>query len=309
MENLQGRDFISIKDFSTKELWQILDTAKELKAKRKQGEATPLLRGKTLGMIFTKASTRTRVSFEVGMYQLGGYALFLNAQETQINRGEPIEDTARVLSRYLDGIMIRTFQHQDVLNLAKQADIPVINGLTDLLHPCQALADMMLIHEKKRKLSRVKLSYIGDGNNMAHSLIYAAAKFGMEITLASPPGYLPMEEIVQEGQVIAASTGGKVQVINDPVAAAQDAEVVYTDVWASMGQEEESVARNKAFQGYQVNQKMMKVADPQAIVLHCLPAHRGEEITEEVFEGRQSVVFDQAENRLHLQKALLALLL
>ncbi|HHU51141.1 MAG TPA: ornithine carbamoyltransferase [Firmicutes bacterium] len=309
MESLRGRDFISLKDFSPEELWYLLETAKNLKVQRKRGVDTPHLKGKTLGMIFTKASTRTRVSFEVGMYQLGGYALFLSAEATQIKRGEPIADTARVLSRYLDGIMIRTFKHQDVLDLAAEADIPVINGLTDLLHPCQALADMLTVYEKKGKLRGVKIAYIGDGNNVAHSLLYAAAKFGMEITVASPSHYLPAEEVVKEARMIAAQTQGEIVITSDPQRAAKDAEVIYTDVWASMGQETEREERIKAFQGYQVNTDLLKVAAPGAIIMHCLPAHRGEEITEEVFEGEQSVVFDQAENRLHLQKAILASIL
>ncbi|HEY8345385.1 MAG TPA: ornithine carbamoyltransferase [Bacillota bacterium] len=309
MESLKGRDFISLKDFSPEELWYLLETAKNLKVQRKRGVDTPLLKGKTLGMIFTKASTRTRVSFEVGMYQLGGYALFLSAEATQIKRGEPIADTARVLSRYLDGIMIRTYKHQDVLDLAAEADIPVINGLTDLLHPCQALADMMTIYEKKGKLSGVKIAYIGDGNNVAHSLLYAAAKFGMKIAVASPSHYLPAEEVVKEARTIAAQTQGEIVITSDPRQAAKDAEAIYTDVWASMGQEAEREERIKAFQGYQVNSDLLKVAAPKAIIMHCLPAHRGEEITDEVFEGEQSVVFDQAENRLHLQKAILASIL
>ena len=309
MEGLKGRDFISLKDFSAEELWYLIETAKNLKEQRKRGVDTPFLKGKTLGMIFTKASTRTRVSFEVGMYQLGGYALFLSAEATQIKRGEPIADTARVLSRYLDGIMIRTFKHQDVLDLAAQADIPVINGLTDLLHPCQALADLMTIHEKKGKLSEVKIAYIGDGNNMVHSLLYGAAKFGMKIAVASPPAYMPAEDVVKEARMIAGQTNGKIEIINDPLQAVKDADAVYTDVWASMGQEAEREERLKAFHGYQVNTELLKVAAKEAIIMHCLPAHRGEEITEEVFEGAQSVVFDQAENRLHLQKAILASLL
>lgn len=309
MGGLRGRDFISLKDFTTEELWYLIETAKNLKVQRKRGVDTPLLKGKTLGMIFTKASTRTRVSFEVGMYQLGGYALFLSAEATQIKRGEPIADTARVLSRYLDGIMIRTFKHQDVLDLAAEADIPVINGLTDLLHPCQALADMMTVHEKKGKLSGVKIAYIGDGNNMAHSLLYAAAKFGMKIAVASPSHYLPAEKVVKEARMIANQTQGEIEITSDPLQAAKDAEVIYTDVWASMGQEAEREERIKAFQGYQVNTDLLRVATKEAIIMHCLPAHRGEEITQEAFEGEQSVVFDQAENRLHLQKAILASLL
>lgn len=309
MESLKGRDFISLKDFSAEELWYLIETAKDLKEQQKRGVDTPFLKGKTLGMIFTKASTRTRVSFEVGMYQLGGYALFLSAEATQIKRGEPIADTARVLSRYLDGIMIRTFKHQDVLDLAAQADIPVINGLTDLLHPCQALADLMTIHEKKGKLSAVKIAYIGDGNNMVHSLLYGAAKFGMEIAVASPPAYMPAEDVVKEARMIASQTNGRIELTNDPWQAVKGADAVYTDVWASMGQEAEREERLKAFHGYQVNAELLRVAAEGAIIMHCLPAHRGEEITEEVFEGEQSVVFDQAENRLHLQKAILASLL
>lgn len=306
---LKGRDFISLKDFTSEELWEFVKTAEYLKTKRRIGEETPLLAGKTLGMIFTKASTRTRVSFEVGMLQLGGQALFLGAQEIQIHRGESIPDTARVLSRYLDGIMIRTHAHQDLLELAEYADIPVINGLTDLLHPCQALADIFTVYEKKGDPKGKKLAYIGDGNNMAHSLLYGGARFGMKVSVASPPGYQPLEEVVREAKSIATSTGGEVEVVVDPKEAAREADLIYTDVWTSMGQEAERAERARVFQDYQVNKELMTLADPRAMVMHCLPAHKGEEITAEVFEGKESVVFDQAENRLHIQKAILAHLL
>lgn len=306
---LKGRDFISLKDFTSEELWEFVKTAEYLKTKRRIGEETPLLAGKTLGMIFTKASTRTRVSFEVGMLQLGGQALFLGAQEIQIHRGESIPDTARVLSRYLDGIMIRTHAHQDLLELAEYTDIPVINGLTDLLHPCQALADIFTIYEKKGDPKGKKLVYIGDGNNMAHSLLYGGARFGMKVSVASPPGYQPLEEVVREAKSIATSTGGEVEVVVDPKEAAREADLIYTDVWTSMGQEAERAERARVFQDYQVNKELMTLADPRAMVMHCLPAHKGEEITAEVFEGKESVVFDQAENRLHIQKAILAHLL
>lgn len=307
--NLRGRDFISLHDFSTGEINHLLETAENLKAKQKSGQPHPLLKGKTLGMIFTKSSTRTRVSFEVAMYQLGGNALFLNERDIQLGRGETIPDTARVLSRYLDGIMIRTYSHQDVLDLAEYAEIPVINGLTDLLHPCQVLADLLTIKEKKGKLAGLKMTYIGDGNNMAHSLLIGGAKMGMHVVIASPKGYKPDAKVVQLAEQDALANGGKIEIMEDYKAAASGADVIYTDVWASMGMEAEQAQRIKDFQGYQVNQALLDLAKSDVIVLHCLPAHREEEITAEVFEGPHSVVFDEAENRLHAQKAVLALLL
>ena len=260
-------------------------------------------------MIFEKSSTRTRVSFEVGMYQLGGQALFLSANDLQLGRGEPIADTARTLSRYLDAIMIRTFAQAVVEELARHASIPVINGLTDLHHPCQALADLLTIQEKRGTLAGLKLAYVGDGNNVANSLIQACTKMGMNISVACPQGYEPDATIVGDAMNLANRTGSRLEITPDPFHAAQDADIVYTDVWASMGQEPEQAARLKAFAGFQVNAELMNVAGPDALVMHCLPAHRGEEITAEVIDGPRSIVFDQAENRLHTQKAVLEMLI
>lgn len=306
---MKGRDLLSINDLTVDEVYRILDLAQQLKAKQKKGEEHHLLKGKTLGMIFQKSSTRTRVSFETGMYQLGGNALFLNANDLQIGRGEPVKDTARVLSRYLDGIMIRTFSHAEVEELARYADIPVINGLTDYLHPCQALADIFTVAERKGALKGRKLAYVGDGNNMVNALLHACAKVGMDVAAATPPGYEPNPQVVVEARAAAAEHGSKVALVTDPKEAAVGADVLYTDVWASMGQEAERAVRQRAFAGYQINEALLKLAKPDAIVLHCLPAHRGEEITDAVIEGPQSAVFDEAENRLHVQKAIMALLM
>lgn len=286
----------------------MLKVAKELKDETKAGIPHPVLQGKNLAMIFTKSSTRTRVAFEVGMNQLGGHALFLSNRDIQIGRGEPIKDTARVLSRMVDGIMIRTHDHQDVLELAEYSDVPVINGLSDLLHPTQVLADLLTIQEHKQQLKGLKLTFIGDGNNMAHSLMFAG-KMGMHVVISSPAGYKPDPKIVVLAQTDAEKGGGRVEWVENPAEAAKDADVLYTDVWASMGQEEEAAVRMKAFAGYRIDSEILKCAKSDAIVLHCLPAHRGEEITEEVLEGSQSVVFDEAENRLHAHKAIMALLL
>ena len=307
--SLYGRDFLSIQEWSTEELEQVLDLAADLKEKQQRREAHPILRGKTLGMIFQKSSTRTRVSFEVGMWQLGGQALFLSANDLQIGRGEPVKDTARVLSRYLDGIMIRTFSHAEVEELAAYADIPVINGLTDRLHPCQAMADLLTIREHKGSLKGLKMAYIGDGNNMVHSLMHGCAKFGMDISVATPTAYEPNAGIVAAAKQAAQNTGSRIELTQDVLEAAAGADVLYTDVWASMGMESEQVARQAVFKNYQINQQVLAAADKKAIVLHCLPAHRGEEITEDVLEGPQSVVFDEAENRLHVQKAIMALVM
>lgn len=305
---MKGRDLLSLRDLTTEEVYKILDLAKELKAKQKAGIAHPVLKGKTLGMIFQKSSTRTRVSFEVGMYQLGGSALFLSGQDLQIGRGEPIKDTARVLSRYLDGVMIRTFDHADIEEFAKYADIPVINGLTDLAHPCQVLTDLLTIQEHKgKKLKGLKMAYIGDGNNMVHSLLSGCAKVGMDFAVATPKGYAPHDEIVAAAKEDAKALGASITVTEDIYEAAKDADVLYTDVWASMGQEAEHDERVNIFKDYQINNKLLEVADKAAIVLHCLPAHRGEEIAEDVLEMNQQVIFDQAENRLHVQKAIMAL--
>ncbi len=291
-------------DLSREEITEILNLADQLKYEKKHGIKHPLLEGKTLGMIFQKASTRTRVSFEVGMYQLGGSALFLSANDLQIGRGEPVEDTARVLSRYLDGIMIRTFAQEEVETLAKYGSIPIINGLTDFCHPCQVLADLMTIREHKGRLGGLKLCYIGDGNNMANSLIVGGLKMEMQVAVATPEGYRP------DPQVLAFANGyADFTLTGDVFAAAKDADVVVTDVWASMGQEQEAAKRREAFKGYQINGELLKVARHDAMVLHCLPAHRGEEIASDVFDEHAFEIFDEAENRLHAQKAVLVKLL
>ncbi|WP_405379523.1 ornithine carbamoyltransferase [Phascolarctobacterium sp.] len=306
---LRHKDLISIHDLTVGEVATILDVAKKLKRKQKQGEPHQYLKGKTLAMLFSKASTRTRTSFEVGFWQLGGHPIYLSDAASQIGRGEPIRDTARVLSRMVDGIMIRTFSHDSVIELAKYASVPVINGLTDLLHPCQALTDMFTIQEHMEVLKGRKLVYVGDGNNMAHSLMFACAKVGMNMVCASPKGYQPNPEVLREAQEDAVQTGCTITVEEDLFKAAKGADVLYTDVWTSMGEEAERDIRFKALHNYQINQALVETARPECIVLHCLPAHRGEEITEEVLEGPHSVVFDQAENRLHVQKAIMALLM
>lgn len=305
---LKGKDMLSIHDLSVDEVQEILALAKELKAKQKAGVPHEILKGKTLGMIFEKSSTRTRVSFETGMYQLGGQALFLSNRDLQLGRGEPIRDTARVLSRYLDGIMIRTFGHDRVEELAKWADIPVINALTDLLHPCQVLTDLLTIEEYKGKnLKGLKMAYVGDGNNMTNSFLYGCAKVGMTFVAATPEGYRPDETVFKNALEDAKETGAELSLVTDPQEAVKDADIVVTDTWASMGQEAEHEARKKIFAPYQVNKELLKGADKRVIVMHCLPAYRGEEITEEVLEANADVIFDEAENRLHTQKAIMAL--
>ncbi len=304
-----GMDLISIHDLSVGDVEEILALAADLKARQKAGIPHPLLAGKTLGMIFEKSSTRTRVSFEVGMYQLGGRALFLSSRDLQLGRGEPIADTARVLSRYLDGIMIRTYGHERIEELARWADVPVINALSDLLHPCQALTDLLTIREHKGRLAGLKMAYVGDGNNMTHSLMYAAAKVGMHFAAATPAGYEPNENVVQNARADAAETGASVTLTHDPKEAVRDADVVVTDTWASMGQEAEHDARTAVFRPYQVNRALLAAADRRAVVMHCLPAYRGEEITADVFESFADVIFDEAENRLHVQKAIMALVM
>ena len=304
--SLKGKDLLDLHSLTPAEVAEILRTAAELKQKQKAGIEHHVLKGKTLGMIFQKSSTRTRVSFEAGMWQLGGSALFLSANDLQMGRGEPIKDTARVLSRYLDGIMIRTYAQKDVEELAEWANIPVINGLTDLQHPCQVLADLFTVQEHLGRLQGVKLAFLGDGFNMANSLMEGGAKTGMHIMVATPPGYEPKAELVARAQADAQETGGSVAVVNDPREAAKDADVLVTDVWASMGQEAEHRARLKAFGGYCVNSAITVIAKPKVVVLHCLPAHRGEEISEEVFEAHAGEIFDEAENRLHVQKAIMA---
>ena len=293
------------RDVSFEDLDYLLDTAIDLKAKTKAGIEHHLLKGKSLAMIFTKSSTRTRVSFEVGMYQLGGQALFLSNNDIQIGRGETIYDTANVLSGMVDGIMIRTFSHQDVEDLAKYGKIPVINGLTDDQHPTQALADLLTIKEHKGGLKGLKMAYLGDGNNMANSLLQACAKAGMDISVASPKDYTCPEKYFAEALEDAAVTGSKVVMTEDPFEAAEGADVIYTDTWTSMGQEAEKAKRVEIFKNYQVNSKIMGVAHKDAIFMHCLPAYRGYEVTEDVIDGPQSVVFDEAENRLHAHKAIL----
>lgn len=304
---LKGKDLLALYALTREEIMDILKVAAELKQKQKEGIPHPLLAGKTLAMIFTKSSTRTRVSFEVAMHQLGGYPLFLSGQELQLGRGETIADTARVLSRYVDGIMIRTYAHSDVEELARYADVPVINGLTDLNHPCQILADFQTIIEHKGRLEGLKLAYVGDGNNVCHSLLNGCAKVGMHISVATPKGYEPNAEIVQKAMADARASGAVVEILEDPCRSVKDADVIYTDVWASMGQEAEYAKRLKIFRPYQVNPDLVKGAKPDYLFMHCLPAHRGEEVAAEVIDGPNSVVFDEAENRLHAQKAVLAL--
>ena len=294
------KHLLKMLDLSTEEIIDILNLADQLKYELKHGIPHPHLKGKTLGMIFQKASTRTRVSFETGMYQLGGYPLFLSSHDLQIGRGEPVQDTARVLSRYLSGIMIRTFEQQEVEDLAKYGNIPVINGLTDFCHPCQVLADLMTIREYKGSFDGLKMCFIGDGNNMANSLIVGGLKVGMAVSVACPEDYRPPQEILDF-----ANGYDCFEITDSPAQAAKDADVLITDVWASMGQEDEAEKRKKAFAGYQINDDIMAVAHEDAMVLHCLPAHREEEITEKVFEAHAKEIFEEAENRLHAQKAVM----
>ena len=305
---LQGKDLLSIHDLSVDEVAEILDFAARLKTLQKAGVEHKLLAGKTLGMIFEKSSTRTRVSFEVGIFQLGGTGLFLSSKDLQLGRGEPIKDTARVLSRYLDGIMIRTFEQAKVEELAKFADIPVINGLTDLLHPCQVLTDLLTIREHKGKNFRaLKAAYVGDGNNMTNSLLYGAAKVGMTLAVATPEDYKPNQKVFENALSDAEETGASLSWCENPGEAVKDADIVITDTWASMGQEAEHDTRKKIFAPYQVNKNLLRGASKNVIAMHCLPAYRGEEITDEVFEENAHVIFDEAENRLHTQKAIMAL--
>jgi ornithine carbamoyltransferase len=307
-QHLKGRDFVRIGTWNSEELKTALDLADELKELRKQREPHELLPGRMLGMIFQKPSTRTRVSFEVGIVELGGYGLYLSANDLQLGRGETIKDTGHVLERYLDAIMIRTFAQEDVEQLAENADIPVINGLTDYAHPCQALADLMTIRERLGRLSGARLAYLGDGNNVCVSLMVGAARFGMRFVAATPKGYEPDANAVTAARRAAVQMGGTVELTHNPNEAAHEADVLYTDVWTSMGQEKESERRRKDLAGFQIDDELVSHASPDAIVLHCLPAHYGEEITEEVLYGPHSAVWDQAENRLHAQKALLALI-
>lgn len=303
------KHLLSLNDLTTDEIHDLLKLALKLKEQNKNGVKHRILEGKTLGMIFSKSSTRTRVSFEVGMYQLGGSALFLSSNDIQIGRGESIYDTANVLSRYLDGIMIRTFKQSDVDDLAKFGTIPIINGLTDEMHPCQILADLQTIYEYKNKLEGLKLAYIGDGNNIAHSLLHGCSKVGMNIAIASPKGYECDSKYVDEAKATAKLTGSEILLTQDPVEAIANADVVYGDTWISMGQEDQKAEKLKVFMPYQINAELFSKAKNDAIFLHCLPAYRGYEVTEEVIDGPQSAIFDEAENRLHAQKAVLATLL
>ncbi len=302
-------DFISLADFSAKQLWGWLELTRDLKAEWQAGGNRPILKGKTLGMIFQKPSLRTRVSFEMGMLHLGGNALYLSPNEIGLGGRESVADVARVLSRYVDGIMARVFAHDHVVELAQYSRVPVINGLSDATHPCQGLADLFTVWEKLGRLSGVKLAYVGDGNNVANSLLFGGAKLGLHVSVGTPVGYGVKETVLKRAAAFAAETGGEITTTNDPFAAVADADVIYTDVWASMGQEAEKAARAAIFPPFQINAKLVAAAKPTAIVMHCLPAHRGEEITDEVADGPQSVLFDQAENRMHAQKAILADLL
>ncbi|HWP97378.1 MAG TPA: ornithine carbamoyltransferase [Syntrophomonadaceae bacterium] len=304
---LRGRDFISIHDFTSADVENMLNVAVELKRMQKLGIPHSYLAGKTLAMIFQKASTRTRVAFEVGMYQLGGHALFLSPRDIQLGRGETIKDTALVLARMVDGIMIRTFDHEEVVEMARWSDVPVINGLTDLLHPTQVIGDLLTILEHKGHLKGLKMVFVGDGNNVAHELLFGGAKVGMDVVIASPGGFEPDSRVLAQAMEDARETGARLQVMQDPLEAIKDADVVYTDVWASMGQEEQAEEKEKQFAKYQVNAQLMALAKKDAIVLHCLPAKRGKEITDEVMDGPQSAIFDESENRLHAHKAIMAL--
>jgi len=307
--NMRGKNLISINDLSKEEVAQILETAEIMKLRHYSHEEQPLLKGKVLGMIFQKPSLRTRVSFEAGMIQLGGAAIYLGPEDIKLGQREAIKDIAQVLSRYVDGIMARTFSHEIILELANYSSVPVINGLSDLLHPCQILGDLLTIKEKKGKLSNLKLAYLGDGNNVAHSLLFGVVKVGMDIVLATPSNYEPKSEIVEQAKKDAKKMGSRVEIIHNPLKAADEADIIYTDVWTSMGFEKERDTRKNVFRPYQINQDLVNRAKDDVLILHCLPAHRGEEVTDEVIDGPHSVVIDQAENRLHAQKAILALLL
>src|SRR5574341_2443445 len=304
-----GKDLLTVQELPRAQIAHMIRLAEKFKSMRRCGVPHQRLVGATLGLVFEKPSTRTRVSFEAGMNQLGGQSLFLSASDIQLCRGESIADTARVLSRYLDGIVIRTYAHATVEEWAREATVPVINGLTDLYHPCQALSDLLTIREKKGRLRGVKIAYVGDGNNVANSLIEGAAKMGMTISLACPSGYEPDPRTVERARRQSAETGGDITLGDDPHVSVKDADVVYTDIWISMGREREQARRLKTLAPYQVNERLMRAAKPDAVVMHCLPAHRGQEITAGVLDGPQSVVLDQAENRLHMQKAILVELL
>jgi len=303
------RDFLRVLDLSRDEIQTLIDRALEIKRGYKDGLIEYPLRGKTVGLIFEKQSTRTRISFEVAAFQLGGHSIYLSPEKIQMSRGEGIRETARVLSRYVDCLVIRTYEHKIIEEWARYATIPVINGLTDTHHPCQILSDLLTIYEKKGKIQDITVAYIGDGNNIAHSLIEGAALMGMRLNVATPSGFEPDQEIVKRSMDIASTSGASIKIMTDPVQAVRGAHVVYTDTWVSMGQEGESNIRKQSFKGYQINRTLMENASDDAIIMHCLPAHIGEEITEDMIESPRSVVFDQAENRLHMQKALLIMLL
>lgn len=303
------RSLVTDADFSKQEIISIFERTKSVKDEVKKGDFKPYLAGRTMGMIFEKSSTRTRVSFEVGMYQLGGTALFLSSKDIQLGRGETIEDTSRVLSRYIDIIMARTFEHSKVEDLAKFGTVPVINGLTDMLHPCQALTDYYTVYEKGKKLEGLKFVYLGDGNNMAHSLMLTGAILGSNVVISSPKGMSPAPNIVEQAKELASASGGSVEVVEDPKEACQGADVIYTDVWASMGQEGQFGSKEKKLRQYQVNKKLFSLAKKDAFFMHCLPAHRGEEVSSDVIDGPNSIVFDEAENRLHVQKAIILFLM
>jgi ornithine carbamoyltransferase len=303
------KHFLSIAETSQAEIWELLELARELKAAHRAGGNAPILAGKSLAMVFQKPSLRTRVSFEMGMIHLGGSALYLSPNEIKLGERESVPDVARVLSGYVDGIMARVFAHSDVVSLADHASVPVINGLSDYNHPCQAMADILTMWEKLGSLPGKTLAYVGDGNNVCTSLLFITSKLGINMSVASPQGYEPPSDVLATAQEFAAETGSTISVTNDPHKAVDGAQAIYTDVWTSMGQEAESEARLRVFRPYQINQELVSLAAANAIVLHCLPAHRGEEITDQVIDGPQSVVFDQAENRMHAQKAILAQLL
>ena len=307
--DIRGQDFLTLQDFSFEEIHYMLDIASDLKKMYLRGESSEILNGKTLAMIFEKPSTRTRVSFEVAMRQLGGYALFLGAKDLQLGRGETIPDTARTLARYVDGIMARVYSHEDLLDLADFSQVPVINGLSDLFHPCQILADLVTIKEKRKNFENLKISYVGDGNNVCNSLLIGCSKLGINITVGCPENYEPLEDVIDLAKDNARIFDSEVQIVHDPQDAVLDADVVYTDTFISMGQEAEAEERMEVFPPFQVNQELLNNALINVIVMHCLPAHRGQEITDEVIDGPNSVVWDQAENRLHAQKAILTLLL
>ena len=307
--SLKGKDLLTLLDYTSQEVQDLILLATQLKKLTKEGKCPKLLEGKTLGMIFEKSSTRTRVSFEVGMQQLGGYGMYMNARDMQIGRGEPISDTGRVLSGYLDGIMIRANSHEMVKELAEHASIPVINGLTDIFHPCQALADLETIAENKGELKGLKVAYVGDGNNVAHSLVIACAHVGMDVAVATPVGYECDPAIIEKARDIALVNGSEVLVTTNPVEAVKDADAVYADVWTSMGQEEETQQRLKDFKDYQINDELVAHAKADYMFLHCLPAHREEEVTSSVIDGPNSYIYEQAENRLHAQKAVLVSLM